>query len=127
MGTMSKAVLRYRHSSAITVAAIVVMISMLSLATWAPYLLVLLLIPLVVAIWAWRTGTDADESGLTVTAVVGRRRIPWADVAGLVPTDRGGVSAQLTTGMAIRLPAVPAADAARLVAASGTELVTDPR
>ncbi len=98
-----------------------------------PYLVVLVVIPLGVAVWSWRSGTDADESGLTVRAALGRRRIPWSNVAGVF-TEGDQVSAQLTSGRAITLPAVGAADVPRLVAASGQELgpapdgdVTDPR
>ena len=132
MGTNA---VRFRRSSAVTVAALIVVIAGLSLLTWAqPYVALVLLIPLGVAVWSWRSGTDADESGLTVRAAVGRRRIPWSDVAGLVVERRDQVSAQLTSGRAITLPAVAAADVPRLVAASGQELgfapdgdVTDPR
>jgi hypothetical protein len=116
---------QFRRSSALTVAALIVAIAGLSLLTWAPYLVILLVVPLGVALWSWRSGTDADESGLTVRAALGRRRIPWSDVAGLVTEGRGQVSAQLTSGAAITLPAVAAADVPRLVAASGQELGTD--
>ncbi len=110
---------QFRRSSAITVAALIAAIAGLSVFTWAPPLAVLLLIPLALALWSWRSGTDADEAGLTVRAAVGRRRIPWGDVAGLVTERRDRVSAQLTSGRAITLPAVAAADIPRLVAASG--------
>jgi hypothetical protein len=42
--------LRFRYNSAITVAAVIVMISGLSLAGWAPYLLPVLVLPLAVAV-----------------------------------------------------------------------------
>jgi Bacterial PH domain len=128
MGTNA---VQFRRSSAITVAAIIVAIAGLSLLTWAPpYLLIVLVIPLAVALWSWRAGTDVDADGVTVRAALGRRRIPWSDVTGLVTDGRGQVSAHLTSGRAITLPAVTAADVPRLVAASGQELrsdVTDPR
>jgi MFS superfamily sulfate permease-like transporter len=117
----------FRYSSAVSVAAVITLIAGLSVATWAPYLLGLLVIPLLVGIWNWRVGTDADGDGLTVHAVFGRRRIPWAEVSGLVSDARGRISAQLTSGGAIALPAVSTKDLPRLVAASGQELVTDPR
>jgi hypothetical protein len=118
---------RFRYSSAITVAAVIVIISGLSLATWAPYLLPVLLVPLAVAVWTWRAGTDADAEGLTVRAAVGRRRLPWPSVSGLVADERRKVSAQLTSGRVVLLPAVTAADLPRLVAASGQELLTHPK
>lgn len=124
---------RFRRSSALTVAALIATIAAVPMLSLTPYLAILLAIPLGVALWSWRSGTDADESGLTVRAALGRRKIPWSDVAGVV-TEGGQVSAQLTSGRAITLPAVGPADVPRLVAASGKELgldsgstVTDPR
>lgn len=113
---------RFRYSSAVTVAALISAISGISLATWAPYLLPVLVVPLAVALWSWRAGTDADTEGLTVRAALGSRRVPWSSVSGLVPDARGRVSAQLTSGMAVALPAVTTADLPRLVAASGQEV-----
>ena len=127
MDPMSRAAVSIRHSSAISVAAVIMMIAMVSLATWAPYLLVLLVIPLVVAVWGWRSGTDADPDGLTVTALLGRRRIPWSDIAGFTHTSRRKVAARLAGGTAVDLPAVTTDDLPRLVAVAGTELITDPR
>jgi hypothetical protein len=120
---------RFRRSPATTIAAIIVALGGLSLFTWAPpYLLIVLVIPLAVAVWSWRSGTDVDAGGLTVRAALGRRRIPWSDVTGLV-TEGREVSVHLTSGRAITLPAVGPADVPRLVAASGQELqpgVIDP-
>jgi hypothetical protein len=118
---------KFRRSSAITVAAIITMIAGLSLATWAPPLLVLLVIPFAVAVWSWRSGTDADAAGLRVKALVGARRVPWSDVSGLVTDTRGHVSAQLTSGRQLSLPGVAREDIPRLVGAAGQDLVTDPR
>lgn len=127
MGSVSAPTLRFRHSSAITVAAVIVLISGLSLFTWAPPLaLIALIIPLAVAIWSWRTGTDVDPSGVTVRAALGRRRIPWTEVTGLVADANGRVNAQLTSGRAVALPAVERKDLPRLVEATGHDLRSDP-
>jgi hypothetical protein len=114
--------IRFRRSTAITLAAVIFMIAGLSVARWAPYLLILLVIPAAVAVWSWRSGTDADQEGLTVRALLGSRRIPWTDVAGLVTDDRGRVSAQLTSGRAVPLPAVGRQDVKRVVEAAGEEI-----
>lgn len=116
------AIARFRHSSAITVAGVIAAIAGLSLATWAVYLLPLLLIPVAVAVWGWRAGTDADSGGLTVRATLGSRRIPWSEVNDLVTTPAGRVSATLSSGRAIDLPAVSPGDLPRLVAASGQSI-----
>lgn len=116
MGTSG---VRFRHNPALMFASVIVAISGLSLWTWAPYLMILLVIPLAVAVWSWRSGTDADRSGLTVRATLGQRHIAWSEVTGLVVEGRQKVTAQLTSGRAITLPAVTAADVPKLVAASG--------
>jgi hypothetical protein len=99
-------VLRFRYSSAITVAAISSMITALSFATWAPYLLVLTVIPLAVALWTWRAGTDVSPEAITVRAALGQRRLPWSDVAEIVPDEHKRVYARLRSGSAVRLTAV---------------------
>ena len=55
----------------------------MTLGTWAPYLLPLLVIPLLVAVWGWRAGTDVGADGLTVRAALGNRRMPWSEVTGI--------------------------------------------
>ena len=120
--------LRFRHNSAVTVAAVLAVIGGLSLAKWAVYLLPLLLVPLAIAVWGWRSGTDVDANGVTVRALVGRRRIAWSEIAEFVPDARGRVTVRLTSGRALRLTAVPATALPQLVAASGEELLrSDPR
>lgn len=125
---MSKAepTLRFRRHSAITVAAIIVLISGVTLGTWAPYLLPLLVIPLLVAVWGWRSGTDVGADGLTVRAAVGNRRIPWSEVTGIMLDSDGNPAARLSSGRFVSLPAVSPADLPRLVAASGQKLSRPP-
>jgi Bacterial PH domain len=118
--------LRFRRHSAITVAAIIVLISGVTLGTWAPYLLPLLVIPLLVAVWGWRSGTDVGADGLTVRAAVGNRRIPWSEVTGIMLDSDGNPSARLSSGRFVSLPAVSPADLPRLVAASGQKLSRPP-
>jgi hypothetical protein len=120
--------LRFRHNSAVTVAAVLAVIGGLSLAKWAVYLLPLLLVPLAIAVWGWRSGTDVDANGVTVRAALGQRRVPWAEIAEFTADGRGRVTARLTSGRALRLVAVPASALPRIVAASGQDLLTsDPR
>jgi hypothetical protein len=113
---------RFRYSSATTVAAIIMAISGVSLGSYAPYLLPLLIIPLGAAVWTWRAGTDADTTAIIVRGGLRSRRLPWSTVTGLVADPRGRVSAQLDSGASVRLTAVTAADLPHLVAASGHEL-----
>jgi hypothetical protein len=116
--------LRFRHSSAITVAAIIMMIAGLSVARWQPYLLILLFIPFAVAVWSWRAGTDIDADGITVRAAIGRRRISWTAVAALRLDEKKQVEAVLTSGHRVALPAVPGKDLPDVLRAAGKELLT---
>lgn len=113
---------RFRHNQAILVAAIVAFIGALPLATARWWLLWVLLIPLAVAVWAWRAGTDADARELRLRALVGQRRIPWTRVSELTGDARGRAVARLDDGELLVLPAVRADDLSQLVAATGQPL-----
>jgi hypothetical protein len=122
-GPMSKArPARFRHSGALIVAALVAAIGAVPVATAGWYFLPALLVPLLLALWAWRAGTDADPRGLRLRAALGQRRVPWSEVAELATDDRGRAAARLRDGRVLPLPAVRAADLPRLIAASGREL-----
>ncbi len=110
---------RFRHHQATLVAAIVATIGALPLANARAYLLPVLLVPLAVAVWAWRAGTDADARGLRLRALVGQRRVDWEQVAELAADPRGRAVALLTDGQRLVLPAVRRQDLPRLVAAAG--------
>jgi hypothetical protein len=120
--------LRFRHNTAIAVAAVLVLIAGVSLTTWAVWLLPLLLIPLAVAVWGWRAGTDVDAGGVTVRAAIGRRRVPWSQISEIT-TERGGrVAARLASGRMLRLTAVPASALPQLAqTAAGEVRDDDPR
>ncbi|MEU5828597.1 PH domain-containing protein [Micromonospora tulbaghiae] len=120
---MSRAdTVRFRHNQAILVAAIVAFIGALPLASARWWLLWVLLVPLAVAVWAWRAGTDADARELRLRALVGQRRVPWNRVAELAGDARGRAVARLDDGEVVVLPAVRATDLPRLVAVTGQEL-----
>jgi len=116
---------RFRRNTAIMMAAILAVLAGASLGSWAPQLLPVLVIPALIAIWGWRSGTDADADGLVVRATLGSRRVPWSSVSGLVPEPNGRVSAHLTSGQVLELPAVAAGDIPALVAAAGSAIATD--
>ncbi|MEV6815347.1 PH domain-containing protein [Micromonospora sp. NPDC051296] len=110
---------RFRHHQAILAAAIVAALGALPLASARTYLLPVLLVPVAVAVWAWRAGTDADPHGLRLRALAGERRIPWDQVVELGSDPRGRAVAQLGDGQRLVLPAVRRNDLPRLVAAAG--------
>ncbi|MCW3818456.1 PH domain-containing protein [Micromonospora sp. DR5-3] len=120
---MSRAdAIRFRHNQAILVAAIVAFLGALPLATARWWLFWVLLIPLAVALWAWRAGTDADSRELRLRALAGQRRIPWERVAELTADARGRGVVRLDDGELLVLPAVRANDLPRLISATGQEL-----
>jgi Bacterial PH domain len=112
---------KFRFNSGIAVAGLIAFFGAIPVATIRWYLTPILLVPVAIAVWGWRAGTDADESGLTVRALFGRRRVPWDRISGFAPRGRR-VVAVLDSGAAVRLPAVAAADLPKLVAAGGAEI-----
>ncbi|WFE38811.1 PH domain-containing protein [Micromonospora sp. WMMD998] len=115
----------FRHNQAILVAAIVAFIGALPLATARWWLLWVLFVPLVVGVWVWRAGTDADARELRLRALVGQRRVPWDRVTELGGGPRGRAIVRLDDGQALVLPAVRASDLPRLIAATGQAVPAD--
>jgi hypothetical protein len=115
---------KFRHNVAIPIAALVALLGATPLATASWYLAPILLVPLAVLIWGWRSGTDADAEGLSIRALLGRRRVPWTSITGFTPTGRR-VVALLAGGRSLTLPAVTPTDLPSLIAASGQELEAD--
>lgn len=110
---------RFRHSPAAVVAAIIAFCGSIPVAAVATYLIWLPVIPLVVLVWALRSGTRADAEGLSVRALVGTRRERWTDITGFSAPDGRHTVALLANGSRLRLVAVGPGDLPRLAAASG--------
>jgi hypothetical protein len=113
------AVLRIRTPRTALMAVLVLAICVLPLASSAPWLAVLWLLPIAAAVWVLRAGVDVDRAGLTVRALLGSRRLPWTEVAGLRADDRGRLVAVLRSGGAVRLPVLRPRHLALVAAASG--------
>jgi len=111
--------IKFRYNAAIVVAAVIAFFGAVPLASSRWYLTPILLVPIALAAWGLRAGTNADENGVRLRALLGTRRIPWSEIAGLAPDEHGHVYAALTSGAVVRLPAVNERDLPRLVAASG--------
>lgn len=121
MGPVSHPSIRFRYNAALTIAGVIATLGGVPLLGASPYFAFVLLIPISVALWGWRAGTDADERGVVVRALFGNRSIAWSQVDALVPDGRR-VQARLANGRIVTLPAVTAADLPRLVEASGSRL-----
>jgi hypothetical protein len=115
---------KFRVPIAIPLAGLIAFISALPLATAEWYLAPILLVPLAIALWGWWAGTDADRDELRVRALIGRRRLRWAEVTALVPTG-GRVVAVLLDGGQLTLTGVTPTDLPRLVTASGSQIEAD--
>ncbi|GAA1750069.1 PH domain-containing protein [Luedemannella helvata] len=113
--------LRFRRSAAITVAAAVGFLGALPMLGGGPWYALILLVPLAIALWSWRSGTDVTPDGLVVRAALGSRRVPWSEVVELAPAPKGGVAVRLASGAVLTLPAVPTS-ALPAIASVGGEL-----
>ncbi len=102
--------LRFRQPGALLVAALIATVAVLPAAGSRWYLAPLLIVPVLVLAWAWRSGTDVGRSGFRVRALLGSRLVPWSDVAELSADRRGRVSALLTDGKVLRMTGVTAQD-----------------
>lgn len=111
---------RFRHNVAVPVTGLVAIIAVIPLAGARWYLLPLLLIPILVTVWGWRSGVDVDRDGLTVRALVGTRRLAWSRVTGF--TTRGRRVYALLDDQAMALPAVTTADLGTLITAGDRKL-----
>jgi len=120
------ATVKFRRNTAIMMAVVLALLAGASLGSWAPIFLPVLVIPALIAVWGWRSGTDVSADGLVIRATLGSRRAPWSDVTDLEAQPGGRVIAHLTNGNVLELPAVSPADIPTLVAAAGSSIAKQP-
>jgi hypothetical protein len=112
---------RFRQHAGIAIAGLVAFFGAVPLAASRWYLTPILLVPLAVAVWGWRSGTDADTDGVTIRALFGQRRLPWERIAGFVRGKRR-VTVLLDGDTSVQLPAVAPGDLASLLQAGGQKI-----
>jgi hypothetical protein len=112
---------KFRHSAALPTAGLIGLVGALAIGTARWWFSPVLLLPLAVILWGWRSGVDVDEAGLVVRGTIGRRRLPWSEIGGFGVQGRR-VVAHLRRGGAVPLPAVTRSDVPRLLAAGGQQL-----
>jgi hypothetical protein len=97
------------------------LLCVLPVAAAAPVAALLLLVPLLAAAWVLWMGVDVDGegAGVTVRSLLGRRHVPWAEVAGLRVGGRGELWLVTTGGREVRLPVLRLRDLPQLSSASG--------
>ncbi|NUR70685.1 MAG: PH domain-containing protein [Hamadaea sp.] len=112
----------FRQPTAVPVAGLIAAIGALPLLRASGWFVFVPLAIAAFAVWAWRSGTDADSNGVRVRALFASRKIAWSRIDAFVPADRNRVEAALTDGSRITLTAVRPEDLPRLVQASGKAL-----
>jgi hypothetical protein len=88
----------------------------------APWLQVLYLLPVAIAVWLVRTRTVVDREAVVVHRVLGTQQISWSEMEGLRVDERSRVWAVLRGGKQFMLPAVRVRDLSVVAAASGGRL-----
>jgi hypothetical protein len=91
----------------------------LPLAAATPWLLLLEVVPLALAVWVFRVGVDVGEDGIAVRSLVGVRTVPWPELAGIRVGERGDLWLVTTAATQLRLPVLRARDLPRLSTLSG--------
>lgn len=110
---------RLRMSRVALLPVVVLAICVVPLASAASWTPVFLLVPALAAAWVLRAGVDLGDGGVTVRSLVGARRVPWPEVAGIRVAERGDLWLVTTRGTELRLPALRARDLPRLATLSG--------
>lgn len=98
---------------------LVLFVCAVPLAAAAPWGAVVLLVPVAVAAWVLRVGVDIDDEAVTARSLVGARRVPWSELAGIRVGTRNALWLVTTGGAEIRLPVLRLRDLPRVAALSG--------
>jgi hypothetical protein len=124
-GSSSEATATFRIPQLNLLALIAVGVCAIPVAFGAPWFWLIYLIPLAIAAWVVRARTTAAPDGVVARGVVRTTRVPWADITALrlrSSWTRSRVSAVLSNGSELPLPAVRVRDLPLLAAASGGRL-----
>jgi hypothetical protein len=117
----------FRISPLVVLVALTFAVCATPVAFAAPFLWLIYLIPLGIIVWTLRVRTVADPETVAVRRVVGGRRVPWSEITSVHlgrarNPGTARVSAVLTDGSELGLPAVHVRDLPRLAAVSGGRL-----
>jgi Bacterial PH domain len=110
---------RLRMSRTMLLPLVLFTLCLLPVVLLTPWALLLLLVPLLLAVWVLRVGVTVGDDGIGVRSLLGGRRIPWTDLAGIRVTDDRRLRLVTTRGTEVRLPVLRARDLPRLSALSG--------
>lgn len=110
---------RLRMSRTMLLPVVLFALCLLPVALYSPWGALLLLVPVLLAVWVLRVGVTVGEEGVRVQSLVGGRSFDWADVAGLRVGERGRLWLVTTRRTEVRLPVLRARDLPRLAALTG--------
>ncbi|WP_197320921.1 PH domain-containing protein [Saccharomonospora sp. NB11] len=96
----------FRIPGTALIGVLMLFMCMFPFAATLPYLLVLLVVPILVAVWIVRTRTVATRDGLEVRTMLGTRTLPWDALKGFAITPKASVVAVLTDDTKVALPSV---------------------
>jgi hypothetical protein len=116
----------FRTSPLAVLGAVAIAFCFTPVAFAAPFLWLLYLVPIAMAVWVLRVRTTVDGEALTVRRIIGGRRVPWSEISSLrLGSSKGSghrISAMLSDGAELPLPAVGVRDLPQLAAVSGGRL-----
>jgi Bacterial PH domain len=117
----------FRVSPLVVLVALTFAVCATPVALAAPYLWLIYLVPVGIIVWTLRVRTVADAETVAVRRVVGGRRVPWSEIKSVHlgrarNPGTARVSAMLSDGSELTLPAVHVRDLPRLAAVSGGRL-----
>lgn len=112
----------FRISGLTIMFALVFAVCALPFAFGAPWFWLVYLVPLGIVVTVLRVRTTVDERTVTARRLLRTRRVTWDAISALRLRRRSRVSAVLTDGGELPLPAVHVRDLPRLAAASGGRL-----
>ena len=110
---------RLRMSRTTLLPLVLFALCLLPVALLSPWALLVLLVPLLLALWVLRVGVSFGDDGVAVHSLLGSRAVAWADVAGIRVSGGRTLWLVTTRGTEIRLPVLRVRDLPRLRALSG--------
>ncbi|MGX5654745.1 PH domain-containing protein [Geodermatophilus nigrescens] len=108
-----------RLSRVALVPVVFLAVCVLPFAAASPWAALVLLLPLAAAVWVLRVGVDVDDEAITTRGVLGQRRVPWDDLAGIRVVRNARLRLVTRGGGEVALPVLRARDLPRLAGWSG--------
>jgi Bacterial PH domain len=112
----------FRNSPLAVLAAIAFMVCFTPVALTVPGMTVLYLIPVAMVVWVLRVRTTVDADTIAARGTLRTQRVAWSDVTALRLRTRSRISAVLSSGTELPLPAVHVRDLPVLAMMSGGRL-----